>query len=354
MSVNEEAFLKWRQLEIDRAWADLETMWVNFKRPEQLFLFPIGPEYFDCSWFRRFRCMDDWCSKWNGELARQYPQYFECSGMLTKQLRLRPIGERMVYFVQESGTNAIKIGTTRNVKQRISELMLNVPYLLSVLTVIEGNHEVEHALHARFAKHRIRGEWFRPVPELLTYIEEAKLAQQAADDTAKKHEATRNPQHRILDLIPADTRGLRDRAMLLVGWQGGGRSRSEIAGARVSDFFTTAEGGLRWTVGKNVVTIPPVSDERYCPVRAFKRWLEVSKIKKGYVFRGVASGAIMDAPLAPDGVASRVMFYVAQLGLHLIDFCGDEDGYLEPSITDPEALLAHLPEAEKPKRRYAR
>ncbi len=135
---------------------------------------------------------------------------------------------------------------------------------------------------------------------------------------------------RVCDLISDDVRGVRDRAMILIGWQGGGRRRSEIVAARV-EHFRDVEGGLEWTIprskadqtGKSFkVALTPEKDERYCPVRALRRWLAVSKIEKGHVFRGVdmVTGAVMEAPLAPVGVARRVQFYVRKLGLDPKDF----------------------------------
>jgi integrase len=136
----------------------------------------------------------------------------------------------------------------------------------------------------------------------------------------------------VCDLMGDDPRGIRDRAMLLVGLQGGGRRRSEIAAACV-EHFEAIEGGLRWRIPRSkadqtgkglVVALTPVADERYCAVHALRRWLAVSKIEKGPVFRGVdmATGKIMSVGLAPEGVARRVQHYVKQLGLDPSDFGG--------------------------------
>lgn len=137
---------------------------------------------------------------------------------------------------------------------------------------------------------------------------------------------------RVCDQISDDVRGVRDRAMILVGWQGGGRRRSEIAAAR-AEHFLPIEGGLQWTIPRSkadqtgrglVVALTPVDDERYCPVRALRRWLAISKIERGPVFRGVdmLTGAIMEASLAPEGVARRVQHYAKLLGLDPRDFGG--------------------------------
>jgi len=136
---------------------------------------------------------------------------------------------------------------------------------------------------------------------------------------------------RVCDVISDDVRGIRDRAMLLVGWQGGGRRRSEIAAARF-EHIEPVEGGLRWTIprskadqtGKMLhVALTPAADERYCPVRTLRHWLDVSKITQGPIFRGVdATGKILKAGLAPEGVSRRVKHYVKALGLDPSEFGG--------------------------------
>jgi len=137
---------------------------------------------------------------------------------------------------------------------------------------------------------------------------------------------------RVCDQMKDDVRGIRDRAMLLVGWSGGGRRRSEITAARFEHFTEIAEG-IRWSIPRSkadqfgkglVVLMEPSDEEKYCPVLAFRRWLEVSKIESGPVFRGVDMGTdkIMEAALAPEGVSRRVQHYVKLLGLDPADFGG--------------------------------
>ena len=46
-------------------------------------------------------------------------------------------------------------------------------------STIDGGREAEWVLHRRFAHARIRGEWFRPVPELFEYIASIKKEAQA-------------------------------------------------------------------------------------------------------------------------------------------------------------------------------
>jgi len=83
-------------------------------------------------------------------------------------------GTMKVYFVQETGTGTIKIGMSKQLSKRLSELARILPYDLKLLATIDGGREVEWVLHNRFSHARVRREWFRPVPELLAYIETIK------------------------------------------------------------------------------------------------------------------------------------------------------------------------------------
>lgn len=160
----------------------------------------------------------------------------------------------------------------------------------------------------------------------------ARLKGKAAKKPRQGLEAVgENLLFRVCDLISDDVRGVRDRALILVGWQSG-RRQSEVVAARV-EHFKPVEGGIEWTIPRSKtdqtgkgqrVALTPVIDERYCPVSAFRRWLVVSKIEQGPVFRGVdmVSGKVLEAALAPQGVARRVQHYVKQLGLDPSDFGG--------------------------------
>lgn len=79
--------------------------------------------------------------------------------------------EGSVYFIRSEKTHAIKIGfTAGNVEDRLSALQTAHPYKLQVLATSRGNREYERALHARFERLRLEGEWFEPHPDLLAFI----------------------------------------------------------------------------------------------------------------------------------------------------------------------------------------
>ena len=118
----------------------------------------------------------------------------------------------------------------------------------------------------------------------------------------------------MLDL--GDLRGLRDRAILLIGFAGGLR-RSEIVGldCRAEDglsggwieFFD--EGlllTLRGKTGWREVEIGRGSSDATCPVAALQTWLKFARISVGPVFRRVVGGKVGAERLADKHVARLV------------------------------------------------
>lgn len=78
----------------------------------------------------------------------------------------------MIYFTQDSGDFSIKIGFTDKPEPdgRIRTLQTGNPSRLVALFTMPGTKADEDKLHDRFASARIHGEWFRPTPELLSFI----------------------------------------------------------------------------------------------------------------------------------------------------------------------------------------
>lgn len=80
-----------------------------------------------------------------------------------------------VYFIKEAAMGSIKIGISRNVAKRMSELQRVIPQKLECLGCIEGNHMKEKNLHKQFSHLKIRGEWFKPDQELLDFLDQINL-----------------------------------------------------------------------------------------------------------------------------------------------------------------------------------
>ncbi len=77
----------------------------------------------------------------------------------------------MIYFIQAENGH-IKIGFTDadDAMIRLASLQTGSPVLLKLLATIPGTIEEEKDLHRRFGAHRLHGEWFKPVAEILDII----------------------------------------------------------------------------------------------------------------------------------------------------------------------------------------
>ena len=98
----------------------------------------------------------------------------------------------------------------------------------------------------------------------------------------------------IVEALPRSLLGLRDRALLLLGFAGAFR-RSELVGLDVDDLEFVPQGlVVRVKRSKTdqegegrLVGIPYGRRAATCPVRAVQAWLEASKITAGPVFRPI-------------------------------------------------------------------
>lgn len=75
-----------------------------------------------------------------------------------------------IYFIRMD-KGPVKIGyTEKNVEHRVRQLQTGSPHKLVILATAEGTKEDERQLHNRFADYNIKGEWFKCVPEIMSYI----------------------------------------------------------------------------------------------------------------------------------------------------------------------------------------
>ena len=124
-------------------------------------------------------------------------------------------------------------------------------------------------------------------------------------------------------------KGIRDRALLLVGFAGAFR-RSELVSLTVHDIEQAQQGlivQLRFSKtdqdGRSRKIAIPYARGAVCPVLALQQWLSVSGITTGYVFRSVnRHGVIADAPLSPQSVALIVKGRAEAAGLDPANYSG--------------------------------
>jgi integrase len=119
----------------------------------------------------------------------------------------------------------------------------------------------------------------------------------------------------IATLDLGDLRGLRDRAILLVGFAGGLR-RSEIVGLAchpedaLGGWFEKLDDGvlltLRGKTGWREVEIGRGSSEATCPVVALETWVKFARIERGPIFRRVVGKSVGSEALTDKHVARLV------------------------------------------------
>lgn len=81
----------------------------------------------------------------------------------------------IIYFIKSSNNHEVKIGfTSGDVAKRMSTLQTSHPYKLELLATIPGDTKFESELHNTFQQHRLRGEWFKPHPDVMTYVSNIK------------------------------------------------------------------------------------------------------------------------------------------------------------------------------------
>lgn len=128
---------------------------------------------------------------------------------------------------------------------------------------------------------------------------------------------------RMVDTLPDCPLGVRDRALLLLGFAGAFR-RSELVALNVEDIETTTDGlvvHLRRSKtdqegqGRKV-GIPYGSNPATCPVRSLQKWLTLSGITAGPLFRSVnRHGQISEKRLSDKAVALVVKRAAEAAGL---------------------------------------
>ena len=149
----------------------------------------------------------------------------------------------------------------------------------------------------------------------------------------------RTPQRQVSPLLKQDllttlpmmtgTKGIRDRALLLLGFAAALR-RSELVALNVSDLEFVREGilvKLRRSKtdqeGEGRVIAVPLGRSKACPVKAVEEWLKHAQIVDGAIFRPIGKGGkIGAARLSAQSVALTVKLYAEKAGLLASNFSG--------------------------------
>ena len=200
-------------------------------------------------------------------------------------------------------------------------------YLAARLSAGARVSTVERALCSIAVAHRAAGE---SSPRDAVVVQHVLRGARRVHGVAPRQVAPLVDLDRVLAVCGVDLLGLRDRALLLVGWVGALR-RSEIVALNVDDLTAEIEG-VRVQIRRSktdqegkgrYVGIPHGTHPGRCPVLALRAWLEAAQIIKGPVFRRLDRGRPgASTRLGARSVASIVQRRVAEAGLDPSKFSG--------------------------------
>ncbi len=181
-----------------------------------------------------------------------------------------------------------------------------------------GFNTVSHRLAVLGKWHRIKG-WDSPseASVLKTLLREARKAQSRQGVNVRKKSAiVLEPLQALLATCTDGARGVRDRALLLLAWSGGGRRRSEVVGLQVSDVRQLDADTWLYALGTTKTDTTGARREK--PLRgqaaqALAAWLAAAPAESGPLFRRLYKGGkIGTSGLSADQVA-RIVQRRAQL-----------------------------------------
>ena len=123
---------------------------------------------------------------------------------------------------------------------------------------------------------------------------------------------------------------IRDKTIILIGF-GGGFRRVELISIDHEDLEFVSEG-VKIIVRRSktdqfgegmIKALPYFSNQTYCPVLHLKRWLELSNIKSGPIFRRFSKGfKLSDNRLTDQSVALLLKNYLSRAGIENKDYSG--------------------------------
>ncbi|NUT76894.1 site-specific integrase [Pseudomonas sp. C1C7] len=183
---------------------------------------------------------------------------------------------------------------------------------------------VSHRLAVLSKWHQLNG-WSSPTEAapVKTLLREARKAQNRQGlQVRKKTAAVLEPLQALLATCDDGVRGVRDRALLLLAWSGGGRRRSEVVGLQVGDVRQLDADTWVYTLGVTKTDTSGVRREK--PLRgpaaqALSAWLKAAPTDAGPLFRRLYKGGKVSA----DGLSSDQVARIVQRRAKLAGLEGD-------------------------------
>jgi site-specific recombinase XerD len=203
-------------------------------------------------------------------------------------------------------------------------------YLAALADAGRKASTIERALAGIAWAQRARGfEWQKAHPAISTVM--TGIRRKHGTAPTQKAPVVDQELALLVGTLGDDLRGLRDRALLTMGWFGAFR-RSELVALTVADVNREREGlvvAVRRSKGDQEGRgaekgIPYASSPALCPVRALEAWLEAATITEGPIFRAVDR----HGRIAGEGLSDRTVARIVQ-------------GAAERAGLDPKAFAGH-------------
>jgi len=179
----------------------------------------------------------------------------------------------------------------------------------------------------------------------------ARRAADRAPAPKSAHPVTREVLHQLMDAAGPGLRGLRDRAVLALGWASGGRRRSEIVALDVDDLDLTAfdAEGLVWLRLPGTKTTTRGDTPRLVlqgtPARTLVAWIDAAGLTSGPIFRRITRHDTLGRNrLSAAGVAEilRRLLHDAGLPAGWASPHGLRSGFLTQAARDGAPLQAAM------------
>ena len=181
--------------------------------------------------------------------------------------------------------------------------------------------------------HRLKGHYLDTKhPSIIENIMGIKR-RKGSTQTGKKPILINNLK-RLINIIDKvnneEIKKLRDRTIILIGFSGGFR-RNEIVSLDYDDLDFVIEG-VKINIRRSktdqfgegsIKALPYFDNSQYCPVNSIQKWIEVSKINSGPLFRRFTKGSNLSINrLTDQTVALLIKKYLELAGINSKNYSG--------------------------------
>lgn len=218
----------------------------------------------------------------------------------------------VLQFIVDHAQRSGELGLTSELPPEIDQALVASGYkgklgALALATLVHRIAVLSKAHQARELKNPCQDPLVR---ELLSRTRKAYARRGALP--RKKAALTREPLEALLATCDQSLRGIRDRALLLFAWSSGGRRRSEVVFADLSQLRRYGSGEFVYTLTHSKSNQAGIDQpENHKPIvglaaQALEAWLLASRIKDGPIFRRIRRGGHLGEALSPAAVRDIV------------------------------------------------